>query len=259
MRRNGFTLIELMISMAVFGVILILTTSMIVKNQEIANRQIVSQQAREDARLALLRVSELFSGAAYIYPGSQTLTLPDGTSVATGGQTLAMLLPWGSPYCNEGGSNPYDSTSSHRDLYCAVVYTLGNRSDYVGVLGENPKAGNRVLVEHLIKWVSWPVNTLPTRDFSGLSSSVGVVADAVVPAQTAVVYTASSLSQASRKPIDSLLLAASDTSDPTNALALIDNVVVSLGIRYRGQPLQQERRNLFARAVPRSAPPGTGN
>lgn len=259
MRRTGFTLIELLISMAIFGVILILTTNMIVKNQEVANRQIVAQQAKEDARLALLRVSELFSGAAYVYPGGQTLTLPDGSSATTGGQTLAMLLPWGSPYCNEGGSDPYASSSTHRDLYCAVVYTLEDRADHENVLGSNPKAGDKVLVEHVIKWVSWATNTLPTRDFEGLSEATGVVADAVVPARTSVTYTVNSLSKSSQKPIDSLLLSAHDTSDPNNAYALIDNVVVELGIQYQGQPLQTERRNLFARAVPRSAPPGTGN
>jgi len=259
MRTKGFTLIELLISMAVFGVILVLTTSMIIKNQQVANRQIVTQQAKEDTRLALLRISELFSSASYVYPDNQTLTLPDGSSTTTGGNALALLVPWGSPYCNDGGANPYDPNSAHRSQYCAVVYNLENRINHENVLGANPHASGKVLVEHVIKWVSWPPNTLPRRDFSGFAEATGVVADSVAPTHTSVIYTINSLSQSSSKPIDSLLNTANDTSNPANAYALIDNVVMELAIQYQGQPRQTERRNLFARAVPRSAPPGTGN
>ncbi len=258
-RRGGFTLIDLLVSMVILGVILIATTDLIVKNQQVANRQIVAQQAKEDARLALLRMSELFSGAAYVYPGDQLLALPDGSSITTGDSALAVLMPWGGPYCNDGGSAPYDPGSVNRNSYCAVIYALDERSKYVDVLGANPKASDKVLVEHVIKWIDWPVNSLPTRDFSGMSQITGIVADSVAANHTTMEYSTGSLSQVTHKPIDPLLLSAHETSNPADAKALIDNVSVELGLKHRGKPLQTERRNLFARAVPRSAPPGTGN
>jgi prepilin-type N-terminal cleavage/methylation domain-containing protein len=267
-RRAGLTIIELMVAMAILGVVLVVTTNLIVKNQQIAGDQIRQHSAREDLRMALVRVSELFSSAAYVYPRSQTLTLPTGATVRTGSKALAMLIPWGTPFCNDGGSNPanwYDPTSPHRDKYCAVVYTLERRSNYVGDLGRNPKASDWVLVEYLIKWVDWPVNTIPTRDFSQASYRVGVVADSVQRANTRVLLNNGSLSRSSKKPIDPVLLGYHEKRSNGRYVnsghpeALIDNVTFEVALQYQGRPPVKDSATLFARAVPRSAPPGTGN
>lgn len=257
--RYGFTLIELLVSMGILALLLVLSTNLIVKNQQIANDQITHRKASEDARLALLRIGELTSSAAYVFPRGERLTLPSGRHVTTGLRTLALLVPWGTPFCNDGGANPYNSSSTHKDEYCAVVYTIENRAPYRSILGNNPKAQNKVLVEHVIKWVDWPPNTLPTRDFTGLSDQVGVVADSVVRSATNFKITSASISRASNKPIDPILATRGDGARPGDSNALIDNVFVEVTLRYQGLRDAKEQRVLLAKAVPRSAPPGTGN
>jgi len=265
---RGFTLIELLVAMSVFGVVLLVTTNMIVVNQRVATQQISQHQAREDAQMALLRIGELFSSAAYVYPRGRTLTLPGG-NVTTGQKTLAFLVPWGTPYCNDGGvseSARYNPNSVHRNRYCLVLYRILRRSNFTNLLGGNPKASDWVLAEGIFKWVSWPVNTLPTRNFADAHATysneaveLGIVADSIARSATKVLMNRNSISRSSRKPIDPLLKTRSEIGNAADPYAMIDNVTFEVGVQFDGQPLVKETATLFARAVPRSAPPGTGN
>jgi len=268
MRQRGVSIVELLVAMGVFSVILLVATNVIMVNQRVAGHQIQQHQAREDAQMALARIYELFSSAAYVYPEEQTLQLPNG-NVRTGPKTLALLLPWGTPYCNDGGSSPddrYDTTSPHRDQYCFVVYQIMPRSNYISLLGANSRASGWVLTEGVYKWVDWPVNTLPTRNFasahakySNEGAQVGVVADSVVRESTKVLMNSNSISRAQENPIDSVLKRFPETVNADDSYALIDNVSFELTLQYKHQSPVKETATLFARAIPRSAPPGTGN
>ena len=174
MRRfSGFTLIELLVALVVGGAVFALLMNTVINSGRHSRAQVQRNQAQEDLRLLFLRLNEIGASAAYIYPENQALTLPDGRTVTTRKRAMALLVPWGTTYC--------PGPTGHEEHYCAFIYFWDSRSRYRSVLGANPTASNRALVELKVTWIAWPVNTVPTHDFSGtgLSSTVGVVLDSL--------------------------------------------------------------------------------
>lgn len=249
MGKNGFTLIELMVSMVILGLVLALSSSLILGNQKITAQSVTQNQMSEDARLGLFRLTEMVSQASYIYPTGQKITLPGGTSVTTGAQVLAFLVPWESPYCTDG-------IAANVASYCAFVYRTEARAPYAAKLGAAASNNTgQVLVEYEYRWLSWPPN-VPSANWGTLTlASAGVVADSVDAAITNL-YNKVRLAT-NPSPVDSNLKvdASTPTSDPA---ALINSVEPVLGLSLTGGTKLSRSEVIFARAIPRNAAAGTG-
>ena len=120
MTRKGLSLVEIMIALSLVGGILLLANQLMFQNQTIASRQLLQRQASEDARMTMLRLSEVLSQASYIYPNNrpdnQPILLPGGDSQKTGIPALAALVASGTPYC--------PLSIAVAGTYCAFLYRL---------------------------------------------------------------------------------------------------------------------------------------
>lgn len=243
--RRGFTLVEAVLSLAVMSMVLLMVGAFIVQNQRIALRNLLQNEAVEDGRRSMLRLSEIVSQASYIYPNNQTIAFPSGT-VVTGNAAMAVLLPWGSSYCQ--------GDISHKAQYCAFLYLIEGRSYYASMLATLSQGAGSVLVEKKLGWLDWPAGTLPATDLSTLSYlGVGVVTDGVVSASSVLGNLSLSANTAG---IDNGVLTGTQVNDPA---ALIGAVRPKLVISYlSGLNLSQEV-DITARTIPRITNPGMGN
>lgn len=242
-RAGGYTLTELLVAMGLLGVVLLLASGLFASSNAYTTLTITSAELEEDARLALLRVTEVTTQAAYIYPTGKTLTLETG-SVTTGKDTLALLVPADSPYCPS-------LTVADAARYCLFVYHTQPRGSYAGVLPriKNPTAD--VLIERRVQWVDWPVNTMPATDFSALTPVSGVVADSVDTTLTD--FGALELSRQGGV-MDTIL----QTSVPVNAPTALIQVARPLLAVQVDRVKVQRSGYIFVRSIPRATPPGTG-
>ncbi len=249
---KGITLVELLVAMAVLAVILSLASRLIFQNQDITTRQVLAGRVNEDVRLAALRLSDVISQAGYIYPNNVTLTVQTGsttTTVVTGDDALAVLLPPGSAYC------PLTANQ-----YCGFLYRLEPRAPYTAELGSTPGNSGLVLVEYQAHGLTWNTNTNPVSVANNWTAasfkSRGVVADSVTDDGTDL----SSLGFAGVKSeIDrSLLIPAStvtvNTSSPN---ALIGSVRIQISIAYTNGLQASRQAEILARGIPRAVPPGS--
>ncbi|MCS7059507.1 MAG: type II secretion system GspH family protein [Meiothermus sp.] len=247
MRQGGLTLVELLVAMAVFGVVVALASDLIVRNQNLSNRQVLAGRVQEDVRLATLRLGDVVAQAAYIYPNGVTLTLPGGRSLTTGGEALAVLLPPGTAYCPLSGG------------YCGFAYRLEGRGPHAASLDPAPGNSGVVLVEYQVRGVTWNPNTNPAqtaRDWSGLAlHSEGVVADSIERTGTdlGTLYFAGIESTIDRVLLIPSLQPDLTTSDPR---ALIGAVRVRVAVRYANGVWASRQAEVYARGIPRSLPPG---
>lgn len=242
-RAAGYTLIELLVAMSIFAAVLLLAGNLFASSNTYTTLTVTSSEAEEDARLGLLRLTEVTSQAAYIYPVGKTLTLKTG-SVTTGKNVLALLVPAASPYCPLG-------TSADQERYCLFIYQAQPRATYTDVLPsiKNPTAA--VLVEQRIQWVEWPVNTLPGVNFAALAPVVGVVTDSIDTDLTDF-----STLEISRQGggLDSIL----QNSVPVNASTALIQVARPLLAVQVDRVRVQRGGYIFVRSIPRATPPGTG-
>lgn len=252
-RALGFTLIEVLIATVLLGIVLTVASALFIQSHQISTRQISATEAEEDARLAILRMDEVLSQTAYLYPNGQTLTIPSG-SVVTGDDAVAGLAPARSPYCPTSDATRYDK-------YCGFIYRLVPRSGYTTLLGVRNGVGDSVLIEQRFEWIDWPSNssTPPTKNWGATTlASTGVIADAVDDANTQL-----DLLTVGRRPgIDTALqVDNSTTTTPsianTDPVSLIQAVNPRVGLLYPATQVQRDGF-IFARSVPRVAPPGTG-
>jgi prepilin-type N-terminal cleavage/methylation domain-containing protein len=243
MRVKGVTLVELLVAMAILGVVLALASQLIVQNQSIGNRQVQAGRMHEDLRLATLRVADVIAQAAYIYPNNASLRVNVGTStitVDTGNQALAALLPGGSAYCSVPSSS-----------YCGFLYRVEARAGYTGVLGNLPGNSGFVLVEYQAPGLSWSANSVPSRDWSGVTAVRGVVADSVLPAGTVLGDLALS---GTSDGIDRVLRNSGVTTSHPDAL--IGSAQVRITLSFQNGLRAERRTEVLARGVPRAIPPG---
>jgi len=243
MRVKGVTLVELLVAMAILGVVLALASQLIVQNQSIGNRQVQAGRMHEDLRLATLRMADVIAQAAYIYPNNASLRVNVGTStitVDTGNQALAALLPGGSAYCAVPSSS-----------YCGFLYRVEARAGYTGVLGNLPGNSGFVLVEYQAPGLGWSANSVPSRDWSGVTAVRGVVADSVLPAGTVLGDLALS---GTSDGIDRVLRNSGVTTSHPDAL--IGSAQVRITLSFQNGLRAERRTEVLARGVPRAIPPG---
>lgn len=244
--RRGFTLIEAVLSLAIMSIVLLMVGAFIVQNQRIALRNLLQNESTEDGRRTMLRLNEIVSQAGYIYPNNQTITLPGNTTVTTGTTVMALLLPWGSPYCQ--GDN------THKAQYCTFLYKIEARSSYLSLLAPMPQAAGSVLVEKKYAWIDWPSGSIPALNWSALTAQgSGVVTDGISSAESVL----GNLSMASvNSGVDSAVLTGTLVTDNN---AMIGGIRPKLVISYMtGLKLTQEV-DIAARTIPRIADPGMGN
>jgi prepilin-type N-terminal cleavage/methylation domain-containing protein len=252
-QRHGISLIELLIAMAILGILLALLTAFLFSNQQVTNVQISNATLSNDVRLAHLRVGEIVAQAHYIYPSGQSLTI-NGTVYTTGSEALAVLVPRGTTYCD-------DPNETDRD-YCGFAYVIVDRAPYAALLGPSAGTTNRVLVEFKKENLSWQQatrtsNTNPAINLLnwGADAEANPVADSVNVAATnlGAELTLSNIPALFDKEANFDRNGSSDT-----AAALIGGVrsTIALERTIRGNVVSVSRDNyVFSKAIPRSALP----
>lgn len=248
---KGISLVELLVAMAVLALILSLSSRLIFQNQDITTRQVLAGRVNEDVRLATLRISDVVSQAAYIFPNNATITVQTGattTAVVTGDDALAVLVPPQTAYC------PLTTTQ-----YCGFLYRLEARAPYAADLGNTPGNSGWVLVEYQARGSTWNANTNPTslaNNWAPASfSSRGVVADSVTDNDTdlsllAFAGIASEVDRILAIPTSTVSVSLNSTN------ALIGSVQVRIGIAYANGLRATRQSDILARGIPRAVPPG---
>ncbi|GEM84907.1 PilW family protein [Meiothermus hypogaeus] len=248
---RGITLVELLVAMAVLGLVLSLSSRLIFQNQDITTRQVLAGRVNEDVRQATLRMSDVISQAGYIFPNNATITVQTGvtnTAVVTGDDALAVLVPPRTAYC------PLTTNQ-----YCGFLYRLEPRDPYTADLGNTPGNSGWVLVEYQARGLTWNANTNPTSVANNWTSagfkSRGVVADSVTDDGTNL----SLLSFAGiASEIDRVLAIPTNTISVNldSANALIGSVRVEVAIAYANGLRATRQTDILARGIPRAVPPG---
>jgi prepilin-type N-terminal cleavage/methylation domain-containing protein len=151
---SGFTLVELLIGMAILGVILVAAGSLLQGNQKVTADTQTRSNALGDARGALSRMTESFNQASYIFPMGVTIKFSsDGQakSILTGPEAVAALI-------------------AQSGTYEGVIYYLADRSEpkFADDLPQIPadRIAQKVLVEARtqasgVTQLDWPARTIP--------------------------------------------------------------------------------------------------
>ena len=274
-KRQGFSLIELLIAAAILGILLALIGAFFASQQRVTSQQVTKATLNNDTRLAMLRMGDIITQASYIYPAGQTINVMGSTNAgATGsisenftettGQTaLAVLLPRyvadspqaSSPYCN--------ATNAAEGQYCGFLFSIEAAAGYEEILGEDSSSTGLVLVERKVAGLTWEQRKLPNLTWTGtlfkspLASSVKRDGDPNTEAVTSLganenLTLSNVVSQFDNG--DRLF----NTDDKTAVNALINAVEMRLVLQapIRNETLESERSStFFTRSVPREALP----
>jgi prepilin-type N-terminal cleavage/methylation domain-containing protein len=249
--RKGVTLVEMLIAMAIFGTLLAILGAFFGSNSRISNQQISATDANLSLRQSLLRMTEIITQAAYIYPAGQTITLTGGSNVtrATGNNALAILVPAGTTYCMISTAN-----------YCGYLFSIENRTDFTAILGTSSST-QFTLVEWRSDGLIWAINTFPPTSVATWANATrAVMSDNVVPS---TVTNGSSLAAVGNLSIsdESAIYDDDITFDFTNAgrnanNGLIGAVAPRLVIQSKNGSTKATRAtNIFSRAIPRAGQP----
>ena len=255
--RQGFTLVELLISVAILGGLLVALNAMFVSNTNLARQQTNSVDAEQTVRLAMLRIGELIAQAHYIYPAEQTLTLNSTTgvttTVTTGVDTLALLVPGGSTFCSDTGQT-----------YCGYIVNIRDRGIFESVLGDG-SATEFALVEGRNSGMTWNRDAIPASALTVWSGvSLAVLADSIVPFDgTDGSDLASFNALASAKAgavFDEPVIPprfSNDPADRNSANGLILSVSPTIVVKQKGQKGGNimKRGYYFSRSIPRANQP----
>ena len=182
-KQGGFTLVELLISMAILGVILTVTSSILQVNQKGVNAQQSRTASTGDARAALTRISEQLAQAAYIYPSGITITVTSGVKgqgtinrVTTGANTIAVLVA--------------DGLNSSPPKYDGVIFYVTARSNFSADVATLPSGtfSPNVLVRAAVETtgaglITWAINATPPTAW-GAAAVEGVLADGIDTSRT---------------------------------------------------------------------------
>lgn len=229
-RRQGFTLVELLIGMGILGVILVAAASLLQSNQRVTNDAQTRSNAIGDARVAMSRMTESLSQAAYIFPEDSIISFSDENNnprqVKTGRDAVAALIS----SATAAGGTP---------LYRGVLYYLADRSDarFTADLPNiaSDRIAQNILVEATTSGIDWPGATVPSRSWSG-NTSEGVLVDGVDRKDGATVITdlMATGNFAAQTGSDGAVFAdgiQGKTTDLTKNDALIATIGYSIGVR----------------------------
>jgi prepilin-type N-terminal cleavage/methylation domain-containing protein len=253
--QRGITLVELLVAMAIFGIFLAALGGFFASNNRISNQQISAADANLALRQSLLRMTEVITQAAYIYPAGQSITLTSSgqsVTVTTGADVLAVLVPAGNVYC----------TITTRD-YCGFLYRIQDRTPFVDVLGSSAKT-QFALIEWQSRSLSWTKNTLPTSTLTTWSNATrAVMADSIVPftptnTNGSSLSAAANLSISQEAPIldDQANLFDLNATARNEADGLVSGVAPRLVIAAKNGSAESVRAaNIFSRAIPRAMQP----
>ncbi len=252
MSRKGVTLVELLIAMAIFGVFMVMLGAFFSTNSRASNKQISATDANLSLRQSLLRMSEIITQAAYIYPAGQTITLNlSGTTVTrtTGSDVLAVLVSAGTTFCKL-------STAT----YCGFLFSIENRTDFAAILG-TASSTQFALVEWRSDGLSWAINTFPPTSVATWANAArAVMSDNIVPS---TVTNGSSLAAANNLAIsdESAIFDDDVTFDLTTSgrsanNGLVGAVAPRLMVQSRdGSTKAVRATNIYSRAIPRAGQP----
>lgn len=242
-RAAGFSLVELLLSAAVLGVLLTMLAMFLFSNQRVTTEQVTRASLQNTARLSFARMSDIIAQASYIYPAGQEITLSTGSETktfTTGAAALALLLPVNTSYCETGP-------------YCAFIYTLEDRSDFTGVLGTDAGTTGFALIERQVWGFNWPRNQVPSKAW-GAVDAASPLADSVDVAASSLAATADLATTSYRSTYDDETTFMGSVADDTSALISSVSSDLRLSFQQRGKDLKVERQNsAFARAIPREA------
>jgi prepilin-type N-terminal cleavage/methylation domain-containing protein len=251
-QRSGFSIVELLISMGILGVLLSLLSSFLISNQKVTTDQITHVTLENDTRLAFLRMSEVLSQAQYIFPADQTLVL-DGQNFTTGSRAIAVLIPAGTTYCQ-----------GKTKTYCGFAFTIEDRGPFKAMLGPNNGTSGLALIETRVQNLKWDQEVVPTLD-ADLSkwSSKGIpndfrrspITDSIKDSQTNLILTSKTATY-SDFDTDKFDFNQNDDTNYSDDLLLAVESKLSLERSVRGRNLSIDRTNfVFSRAIPRSGLP----
>jgi prepilin-type N-terminal cleavage/methylation domain-containing protein len=177
-QRFGFTTLEMLLAMAVLGLILAIAAALLQTNQRISDAQQARTNSLEDARMAASRMAETINQAAYIYPEGKQIRMTSGiglggvNGVTTGINALALLVP--------------DGLNSTPRRYHGVVFYLADRQKFLPDLPNLPsdRIAPWVLVEARTGLdgtgaIDWTLDTLPIVDWDAVINE-GVLVDGMV-------------------------------------------------------------------------------
>ena len=174
--KSGFTTLEMLLAMAVLGLILAIAAALLQTNQRVSDAQQARTNSLEDARMAASRMAETINQAAYIYPAGKQITSGVGlggvNGATTGADALALLVP--------------DGLNSTPRRYHGVVFYLADRQKFLPDLPNLPS--NRVAPWVLVEArtglegagaITWDRNTLPIHDWDAVINE-GVLVDGMI-------------------------------------------------------------------------------
>jgi prepilin-type N-terminal cleavage/methylation domain-containing protein len=263
--KLGLSLVELLVAMAILGILLAMLSAFLISNQRVTTTQITAATLSNDLRLAHLRIGEIISQAHYIYPSGQNLTI-DGKPFTTGAAALAVLVPRGTTYCKAEGT-----TATAKD-YCGFAYVIEDRTPYVSLLGLGDTT-NQVIVEYKVEGLEWsPLDTTNAgktpAEFLTIwdNPEASPVADSVDTANTnlaGIIFGGTSkekiaLTMSARTGTFDENVKFSITVTDNDEKALVSGVTstITLERTMNGKPISVTRDNyVFSKAIPRSALP----
>jgi prepilin-type N-terminal cleavage/methylation domain-containing protein len=243
-RQTGVTLVELLIGMVILGILLAITSAVMISTGRVANQQEQLADVGGSGRLALFRMGEIVRQAAYVYPPDATISVAGTGSFTTGPAALAVLVPAGSTYCT--GST---------QTYCGFIYAAVDRQQFVPPLPERGGT-DQALAEIRVEGIEWAKNRVPAGDLTAWpAGSSGLLADGIDSAR-------SNLGGDMRVSVIEAIYDDSTifSNDPANitSSSLINGADISVSLRRlsaSGGATAEQRLEVFSRSVPRSAPP----
>lgn len=192
--RAAFTVVELLVAMAIFTILLAALGSYISTSQRTINIQQARTAALIDARNLAGYLSEQVAQASYIYPKGTILKVKVDTAnkdITVGKSALAFLV------ANEGTP----CTESEACLYNGMVFYIDDRSNYSDQLPLDSTGSDKVMVKGetstAFKWTPDTVPATTLKDWTGYGGLiVGVQGEDVDIADTDLMGSGSSFAGA---------------------------------------------------------------